>query len=694
MRNENLFDANEIRRTIATLKGNDLFEVRILKGKKTYSGYFTDAETLIKQLGTVDLRGTNVYLTLNILDPAVYSRAQHDKFIEYTNTTSDSDVVGYQWMLIDFDPNRATGVSSSEAELEKSKALCKKVYLYLQGLGFEEPVIALSGNGYHLLYRISLKKNEENIEIVHRCLDVLADMFNTDDVKIDTVNFNPSRICKLHGTLAQKGANTEERPHRMSKIISRNDSEPKATDKAYLIKLGEQLPKVERKKANSNYKQEQFDLEGFLQHNGLTYRESVGTGRDNSEIFALDECPFDHNHRDGDAKIFRYPDGAIAFKCHHNSCSKYRWQDVRLKYDPHAYDKKDFEKSIADGYQQHNREKEEYPLVSESSGTTNTEDLFRTASAIYKEAEPENEYIRSGIDRIDTLMHGLEKQCLSLMSGLRASGKSTLIGTMILRAIEDDNTVVVYSGELANKKYLNWLMRQAAGKSHLDVSTIYPNGVGITEQVKQKIINWMGDKFWLYNNKYGNNFQCIADALEVILTEKRADLCIIDNLMALDLTQLNKMDKYDAQTQFMLRLKDIAQKTNTHVLVVAHPRKAFGFIRLDDVSGTGNISNIVDNAFMVHRINNDFKKNFKAEFNKEVKSFDKTEKATNVIEIAKDRENGTMDEFIPLYFEEISKRLRNSPTEDEALYSWDDEQEISSVRFEEVFDPYEELPFK
>ena len=35
---------------------------------------------------------------------------------------------------------------------------------------------------------------------------------------MDLTNYNPARIFKLYGTLAQKGRNTADRPHRMARI--------------------------------------------------------------------------------------------------------------------------------------------------------------------------------------------------------------------------------------------------------------------------------------------------------------------------------------------------------------------------------------------------------------------------------------------------------------------------------------------
>src|ERR1019366_5922061 len=47
----------------------------------------------------------------------------------------------------------------------------------------------------------------------------LAARFDTTDCKVDTSVYNPSRISKLPGTMACKGENTAERPHRMARVI-------------------------------------------------------------------------------------------------------------------------------------------------------------------------------------------------------------------------------------------------------------------------------------------------------------------------------------------------------------------------------------------------------------------------------------------------------------------------------------------
>ena len=63
----NYIDEAEIRKTIALMKpNNELFEIRVIhKNGKTLSGYFTDDDTLLEALNKVNLKGTNVYITLN-----------------------------------------------------------------------------------------------------------------------------------------------------------------------------------------------------------------------------------------------------------------------------------------------------------------------------------------------------------------------------------------------------------------------------------------------------------------------------------------------------------------------------------------------------------------------------------------------------------------------------------------------------
>lgn len=369
MRWENYINPDEVRKAIAILQPpGHVFEVRILGGsnkKDILSGYFRDPETLLQKFDTIDVRGKNVYITLGELKEECFSRSQCEHFEKNVATTSDPEVSRYRWLFVDLDPVRMSNISSSDSELQQARELSAKVKAYMQGMGFTDPVEAMSGNGVHLLYRIDLKNTKENAVLVEKCLKVLADLFNTEAVKVDTTNYNPSRICKLHGTLAQKGTNNKTRPHRMSRI--ENVPEPiEVTDKSVIEKLAGELPDEPARQTRNRNAQPpggEFDLEKFMSQHGMVYTEKAG---DRSKIYELAECPFDHSHRNGDAKVFLYPNGAIAFKCHHNSCNRYRWQDVRLMFEPDAYDHEQDDARIDEGYRKHRALQEEENLMNEA----------------------------------------------------------------------------------------------------------------------------------------------------------------------------------------------------------------------------------------------------------------------------------------------------------------------------------------
>ena len=659
--NRNLLDTTEIYKAISLLKpNNQLFEVRLI-GDRPMSGYFRDAETLIKAFDTVDFRNYNAYITLNYVKDALYSRQQADKFLKSKTTTQDSEIEGYEWLFIDFDPERPSGISSTDEELKIAGELAQKVYVYLKGIGFEEPIKACSGNGFHLLYSIRLGNTDENKKLIERCLKALSMMFSNDQVKIDTVNHNPSRICKLYGTKAQKGSDSKDRPHRMAKIDG-DLREIKQTSKMYLEKLADIIPVEEIKPAKyNNYNPNDFDIETWMNSFGIEYKVKQDS---DSTKYILNECPFDSSHKAPDSMIFKMPNGAIGFKCLHNSCSSYKWQDLRIKYEPNAYEKNNeaIDKAIEDGWAKHNRDKKKIELNIDNGP------IWETIADIRKKPTPDNEYVKTHINIIDKKLHGLLKGGLSVWSGLRASAKSTILSQIALNAVNDEHTVLVYSGELSDKRFTRWFLQQAAGKQYCneyekDGSTFWY----VPDQTQDKIAEWIGNKVYVFNNSYGSAYERLIAETEKKINDTKPDLVIMDNLMTIDISTLS-FNENQAQTTLMLKLSELAKQYNCHIALVAHPRKTVTFLRLVDISGSGNISNLVDSAFIVHRNNHDFEKGFKGEFG-EIKFNEMT--GTNIIEIAKDREEGIQDEFINLWYEPESRQMKNDKTET-IRYGWTD----------------------
>ncbi len=79
--------------------------------------------------------------------------------------------------------------------------------------------MADSGNGAHVLYRIKLANDDHNKILLQRCLEALALHFSDDVVVLDLAVFNAARIWKVYGTLACKGDNLPDRPHRLARLL-------------------------------------------------------------------------------------------------------------------------------------------------------------------------------------------------------------------------------------------------------------------------------------------------------------------------------------------------------------------------------------------------------------------------------------------------------------------------------------------
>ena len=684
------FDAEEVKKAITALcKPGELFEARIL-GAKALSGYFTDADTLIENLHKVDLRNANVYITLQIVNTTCYARSQRDHFIQKPKvSTSDTDIQGYKWFFVDIDPERTADTSSTDEQLKKAFAVAGRVANYLDTLGFTKPVKAKSGNGAHLLYPISLSNTDENKQLVEKCLQALSILFSNDDVKIDTVNYNPSRICKLYGTLAQKGSDTETNPHRMSRVFSVPE-ELVFTPKEVLQKLAEVVPEEPARQTYNNAPQP-FDMESKLHEWGLRFKKS--SWKDGVR-YVFDRCPFNSEHTGSCAAAFKLSDGSLGFTCQHNSCADKHWKDLRMLFEPEAYDRNEqIDNEIKLGWERHNRNKAENELLGPQQDfdldhIDPTKPLWADVDYVMSLPETTNEYILTGITYIDEHMQGLAKGAVTVLSGLRGAGKSTIIGQIILNAVNKGHIVSVFSGELSLRNFYDWIFVQAAGPEDVQCVNKWSQNYKVTDPAtREKIQKWLRGKLSVFNHEaYSNDFNRLYAALEQKIKADKTDLVIIDNLMSLSLTV--RSDKNDAQTDFVWKLKKLARAYNVHVIFVAHPRKASGFLRLDDISGTGNIGNIVDTAFILHRANVDFYNAATAYYKKDLYRIipqpANINPYSNIVEICKDREFGNQDKFIPLWFEPKTKRLKNSEKE-RMVFGW--RGDFDNSKFDDE-DPY------
>lgn len=654
-----------IRQWYDTFKsGEELVEVRIVDNayKRTYSGYFTDVNTLLNEIRKYD--NCNIYFTLNAINPACYDREQHDRIVtKPKSTTSDNDIVGRDWMLIDIDTKKPSDTNSTDEEKEMAKEVVNNVFKFLRDEGFEKPVVCDSGNGFHLLYKIAMKNSNENTTICKEFLQVLDMLFSNPNVEIDCTTFNSSRICKLYGTFSRKGSNTKKRPQRESKIL-RIPDDVKITPNEYFAKVAAMLPKPEQPSKSNYYSNEKFDLEAFLNKHHIAVRNIVRTSSFTKYI--LDECPFNSSHRAPDSAIFEMSNGGLGFKCLHSSCSQYTWKDFRLKFEPDAYDHKEYQRH-EHKMQYYSQQKKE-PFVPKKEDSTKGKKWLAMTDIQYVDMS-KLVAIPTGYKELDKKIIGLLMGDVTVLSGLSGSGKTSWIDCVVLNAVQRGYKVGIWSGELQDFRFQSWIDQISAGKNYVCKKEGYENYYYAPKNISNQINKWLEGKLFLYNNNYGSKWQQLFADIKTLVENEGTQLIVLDNLMALQIDSYDG-DKYTQQTRFINDLKEYAKAKNIHVILVCHPRKEGGFLRKESISGTADLTNLADSVIIIHRIGKDFEQRAGEFFGK-----DKVLpylKYNSVIEVCKNRSMGVIDLLVGMYYEVESRRLKNEISEN-IVYGWQEQ---------------------
>lgn len=348
-------DANEIIHALRLwFQAGDVFEVRVLdavsadyRREHIESGYF-DYEHIsavpeaLKRL--LSFRG--VYVTVNPVNPDLLARAVNRLRPAGRNpTTADTDIVRRRWLLIDCDPRRASGVSSSNAEHDFALAKAREIRDGLSSLGWPDPIMTDSGNGAQLMYRIDLPADDG--ELVRRVIGEIAKA-SSEQVAIDTSVHNPARIWRLPGTMNCKGDSIPERPHRMARILEEpQDIVPVSREQMQDI-VSYQSEDTQTDGPDDEWKHTMpaFDLDSWI----AQYCPELGSPQPwkGGRKWIFPVCPFNEAHTNKSAVLIQEPSGAVAFKCHHNGCSGNDWRALRELREPGCYDRREEANSDVD----------------------------------------------------------------------------------------------------------------------------------------------------------------------------------------------------------------------------------------------------------------------------------------------------------------------------------------------------------
>lgn len=492
----------------------DVIELRAFpKGRKrTEAGYFDSAhwQDLANHAARLSDAGAAVYITLNPVDPQLLGRCSN-RIESYAQVAStDKQVMRRRWLLIDLDPVRPSHTSATDSQLEAARLKAGAIYKHLEGLGWPAPQVAMSGNGYHLLYAIDLPNDDDVTALLKAVLQALADMFDDANTKVDRSVFNAARICKLYGTVANKGDNTTAAPWRLSTLVKTPERVLVTVDQ--LRSLQPTAPAASSPPTRST-PQSTFNLEDFLARHGLDYSTDMHGGR---ERFKLKACPFNSEHVNGEAAIFRHVTGKLGFHCMHDSCSGNGWKELREHLDgPRQHRAQQWDYDALDNLVNSTDTASTTASTTDSSAPEETEDQHRNAPSpsdkclygligdIAREACAANREVNpfaAGLAAIVALSAGLGRGCYLTIgddwhhprvfglhvgrSGRGRKGTSTKLVTRLIKNLlvtHPDVAFKMHTGGLSSREGLVMMIHDGFKVGKSEVEPIYDKRLFVLE---------------------------------------------------------------------------------------------------------------------------------------------------------------------------------------------------------------------
>src|SRR5882757_7842247 len=313
---------------------------------RVINGWFDNVDAMVLSLQQI-ATAEGIYATINPCVPALKARANNRLKDRKVTATTDDQIVNRQFLLLDADPDRegnVSGIPTNEREHQAALDFIQTACDELKKRGWPDPIKLDSGNGAYLLYALDIPAQDNGL--IERVLKGFSQL-DTEQVHTDLTTFNPSRIMRIPGTWNCKGDGTEDRPHRIARIISvPSETRPVHTQLLEAIAVStdnERIqPKQEQKIANKNTSHKKKS-KSTLSAKDFIEKYELATVREEpykrGTKYLLAECPFCHE-TDHCACVYDTPftEPYIGFSCSHNRCKDLTGKDLWYRFESKASD--------------------------------------------------------------------------------------------------------------------------------------------------------------------------------------------------------------------------------------------------------------------------------------------------------------------------------------------------------------------
>jgi twinkle protein len=184
---------------------------------------------------------------------------------------------------------------------------------------------------------------------------------------------------------------------------------------------------------------------------------------------------------------------------------------------------------------------------------------------------------------------------VSLWAGINGHGKSLLTGQVALSIVDQGEKVMIASMEMAPRATFNRQGIQAIGNSEP------------TDQAWREFGKWLSGNLWYYTPQGIVDPRKLLAAARFAAKELGVTHVFIDSLLKV----VRRTDDYNAQKAFVEDCCAFGRETGCHMHIVAHIRKGdsetSGVPDKFDVAGHADVTNQVDNVFVVYKVKPDVK---------------------------------------------------------------------------------------